>query len=350
MDLAHLSPQPPAIAQRDEACGFQGNPDLYGLGIRLGIYFQWVSAYVSYMWNPKDRKVLAEAYLAFLFALLIAMFITTGRSQPTYVAEIFVLTLVIFGGNLVVLNMGLRKEPESETEVEQRQSNMSLLELSSMALILNAAAIYTSWFWLGGIDVGFLDTPCGTFGFLFTKVSLRNQSITKAFAALSMFMTIIYVFSLCLLLYILLSTKVRYFPMISTLEKRPVSLRIDESTWHGAIYQLFKIMIRLYREFLRRCFKFSVKGRHYLGTAALVYSILGIELTLYWNSVTDINTIDTSGQLIPFVIGLLGLAKACFVPIREVRGFSLSKALRARACANPRNDSDIERQTQLQRA
>ncbi|KAK4233847.1 hypothetical protein C8A03DRAFT_38407, partial [Achaetomium macrosporum] len=30
------------------------------------------------------------------------------------------------------------------------------------------------------------------------------------------------------------------------------------------------------------------------------YSILGVELTLYWNGATDVYSIATTGQLIPF--------------------------------------------------
>jgi hypothetical protein len=42
-DAGTLPIRSPAAVQRRETeseCGFQGNPDLYGLGVRIGIYLQ----------------------------------------------------------------------------------------------------------------------------------------------------------------------------------------------------------------------------------------------------------------------------------------------------------------------
>jgi hypothetical protein len=51
---------------------------------------------------------------------------------------------------------------------------------------------------------------------------------------------------------------------------------------------------------------------------SLVFSIIGIEMTLYWNSISNVYTINTTGQLIPFVIGLVGLAKVIYEPVKGV--------------------------------
>lgn len=46
-----------------------------------------------------------------------------------------------------------------------------------------------------------------------------------------------------------------------------------------------------------------------LNIACLIWSIISIELSLSWNQVYRIYDIKSTGQLIPFVIGLLGLIK-----------------------------------------
>ena len=51
---------------------------------------------------------------------------------------------------------------------------------------------------------------------------------------------------------------------------------------------------------------------------ALIWSVLGIELTLYWNSISGVYTIKSTGQLIPFVIGLTGLLKIGWNAVEEV--------------------------------
>ena len=41
----------------------------------------------------------------------------------------------------------------------------------------------------------------------------------------------------------------------------------------------------------------------------LIWSVLSVELTLAWNSVTNIYSIAATGQLIPFIAGMLGFLR-----------------------------------------
>jgi hypothetical protein len=172
--------------KRDDACGFSGNSDLYGLGIRLGVYFQWTSALIIYVWYPEGRKDLAEAYLSFLFALIVAVLVITGRADPTYAAEILILTYIIFGGILTAMSIGVRQHHKL------RASRTGALGFITSTFVLAVTSVYCSWFWLRGIRHSFRATPCGTYGFLFAKVSLFNTSVTKFFAALSIWLAITY--------------------------------------------------------------------------------------------------------------------------------------------------------------
>jgi hypothetical protein len=58
-------------------------------------------------------------------------------------------------------------------------------------------------------------------------------------------------------------------------------------------------------------------------------------MTLYWNSISDVYTINTTGQLIPFVIGLVGLAKVIYepskAPIKRVSYYTSSLSLQLTA-------------------
>jgi hypothetical protein len=94
--------------KRNDGCGFSGNSDLYGLGIRLGVYFQWASSFIIYGWYPEGRNDLAESYLGFLVAITIAIIVITARAEPTYAAEILVLSYIIFGGIYTVMTVGVR--------------------------------------------------------------------------------------------------------------------------------------------------------------------------------------------------------------------------------------------------
>ena len=45
--------------------------------------------------------------------------------------------------------------------------------------------------------------------------------------------------------------------------------------------------------------------------------VLAVELSLRWNSVTGIYDIGSTGQLIPFIIGLLSLLRVIHITIRS---------------------------------
>jgi hypothetical protein len=184
----------PPIAEphekRDDACGFAGNSDLYGLGIRLGVYFQWISVFIVSGWYKEGREELTRAYLSFVFALMIAMIVVTFQAQPVYAAEILLLTYIIFGGTITVMSASVM----SRLVYSKGAKFISIwfVEFWTAMIIYFAASVYCSWFWFYGHCHGFLETPCGTFGFLFTRVSLYNPPITKFFAALSVSFGIIY--------------------------------------------------------------------------------------------------------------------------------------------------------------
>lgn len=75
----HLST--PRAEQQQEECGFQGEPDLYGLGNRLGIYTQWLSALTIVVFRLRGDKGLRQAYVMFLFAVFVAVLVITARRE-----------------------------------------------------------------------------------------------------------------------------------------------------------------------------------------------------------------------------------------------------------------------------
>jgi hypothetical protein len=54
----------------------------------------------------------------------------------------------------------------------------------------------------------------------------------------------------------------------------------------------------------------------------MIYSILGVELTLYWNSISGVYSFSTTGQLIPLIIGGTDLIRTVYgvVKLRQLSG------------------------------
>ncbi|RSL65926.1 hypothetical protein CEP54_004020 [Fusarium duplospermum] len=188
----------PFLRDAPNECAFQGEPDIYGFGIRLGIYLQWTSVLIVRTFKLRGRASLAKSYVIFIFAIFVALLFMTANATPSteinkssedtpkgpYAVEVMILAYIIFGGVYIVLLTGNDPMPIQRFDVD---TVTRLCRQFVFWCVLTAASVYYIWFWLDGInDRGFLETPggCGTYGFLFAKVSLYNQSVKTFFAFL----------------------------------------------------------------------------------------------------------------------------------------------------------------------
>ncbi|MCJ1265016.1 hypothetical protein MMC22_004891 [Lobaria immixta] len=71
--------------------GFEGNEDLYGLGIRVGIYLQWITSLVANNLLPESRKELQRVWLVFSLAVCIATMISSFAVTCVFGIEIEIL-------------------------------------------------------------------------------------------------------------------------------------------------------------------------------------------------------------------------------------------------------------------
>ena len=67
-ELANLAP-----GNQTVHCGFQGNPDIYGIGIRIGYYTQALSVWFSNYFVLSESKTLRSVNLLFFIALFIGL-------------------------------------------------------------------------------------------------------------------------------------------------------------------------------------------------------------------------------------------------------------------------------------
>ena len=42
----------------------------------------------------------------------------------------------------------------------------------------------------------------------------------------------------------------------------------------------------------------------FLGVCIFIYTVIAVELTLHWNNIENINIIESTGQIVPFIVGL----------------------------------------------
>ncbi|OIW26914.1 hypothetical protein CONLIGDRAFT_707535 [Coniochaeta ligniaria NRRL 30616] len=85
----------------------EGNPDFYGLGIRIGIYLQWWSAWLSLLLDPESAQSVLDANSVSLFAVTIATIIAARRNAPAI--EMYIMLQILIGFPVTTLSsFGLR--------------------------------------------------------------------------------------------------------------------------------------------------------------------------------------------------------------------------------------------------
>jgi hypothetical protein len=84
-------------------CGFVGNSDTYGLGVRIGVYLSWTTPILAQLVLPESTVEATDSLIIFEIALLAATFLITVRRENTYEVEIFIMLYMYFVGLAVYL-------------------------------------------------------------------------------------------------------------------------------------------------------------------------------------------------------------------------------------------------------
>jgi hypothetical protein len=199
-------------------CGFVGNSDFYGLGIRLGVYMQWLASLIAYASLPGERRGLACGYAIFSFALAIALLILAFQKECTFEAEVIVVLFIFFGGVLNVLaplvgtpdmvgaavygikyrkNRGQKalltpvtSGQDAAAQAENRWYNPGHGLTALLNSLMHPMVLFSSWFWVNmSIDKPgpFASTTCGTSFFLLAHITprhVRSASVFMAFCSI----------------------------------------------------------------------------------------------------------------------------------------------------------------------
>ena len=377
----------------DDACDFIGNPDLYGLGIRLGVYLQWLSSQIAVHFRIEGSTELSEAYLIFSLALAIGVLVLTfgqetdNRPHPV---EILIMLYMIFGGLFSV--RGYVKGRGVFAPVEWWRASLGLATIEVMA-------IYASWFWITGAKGAyFTQTDCGTVAFLFTKIPAgKFWQVSIFFACISVYLAVVLPPFLLIEYHeyveafvrskvhpIKPQTKKKALELVNTKCQRILADLIEDeyelsescaatarleditytylairtdahkslhiirlyppltSLWTRGLHDRLRSISLNKRDIAAALEPEDARSRATTVTAYIrasftdlhtfvtfrgssefnklmatglgcflsgVYTMLAIELTIAWNQISGTYVIQSTGQLIPFVISIIGLAK-----------------------------------------
>lgn len=199
--------------------GFAGNTDLYGLGIRTGLYLQWISSLLANNLLPKICQQLQSFYLIFSSILCLATFIKSFAKDCVFSIEIEIMYWMYWGGFVCVF--------ASAPCPAQLGSEMKWIKLNWTDGILFTTHILMTyhgiWFVLYAYDQVFSRMPCGTYQFFLVPMLDPSES----FWALRDYLTHLMVPWVPALMAV--------FPFVGLL----LASEIKHSIQHSAIYQWF---------------------------------------------------------------------------------------------------------------
>lgn len=153
----------PNLSARN-VCHIEGNADFYGLGIRIGIYLQWIASLLANRYVPDAVRNLLITNTIFLLAVSIVAAQSTS-AKTLRKAEALTLQHLCFGFLFSILTIwGYRVRAKIKSKV-----GFSLAETSFRLVLSAAICSYGVWFWFVG-NKTLSDETCSTVTFVLAKV------------------------------------------------------------------------------------------------------------------------------------------------------------------------------------
>ena len=78
-------------------CGFDGDPDTYGLGIRIGVYTQWASGVIANWYVTEMAHTMRVRATLFQMAMAVALAFITIRKPRPYAVDAVIMIVILLG-------------------------------------------------------------------------------------------------------------------------------------------------------------------------------------------------------------------------------------------------------------
>ncbi|KAI5797527.1 hypothetical protein DFH27DRAFT_562727 [Peziza echinospora] len=331
----------------EQTCGFAGDQDTYGLGIRIGLYLQWVTSSTAYNLVPSEAVTMRgvnNCFQAAMFAGL--LFVTITKGAELHAVEAYLMLLFCMGG----VCSGTINESEvvdddfhGATMVGQARAKsyayMDTTTLGGFFRLLLGCAFegYGLWFVYVGMD-GMLHPPCSTYAFFFARVNLFGwfRTLLKVLFTLSAIPTALALF---LGTFNMFSVAVHF--VLGDWRNLRKSGNVNEpgspgagevhnnnthrDDGHGkseapddhAAPQEEPDRIAVV-ENKSRIQSLNNRRQNVGFSGALVLFIVAVELTIKWNKIEGVQDVGSTGQLLPLIIGIGGVGRVAHELVADI--------------------------------
>ena len=189
-------------------CEFDGNTDMYGIGIRIGFYLQWYGTILASWLAPSEVQNLRFTISVFIAATFVALLIQVIRNVAKLeVVEVYIILLLTFGYHLFLVpvyiwRLLIRCNPALDPTRYPRVPTGAYYSALNF-LLLVAVASFQLWFWYARVpDLNQRD--CQEHGFFFSRIRMNE----KAFMILNVVFYLLLLISCVIMLLITLGKRI----------------------------------------------------------------------------------------------------------------------------------------------
>ncbi|KAA8900928.1 hypothetical protein FN846DRAFT_957706 [Sphaerosporella brunnea] len=276
----------PATVRRDVVCnGIVGNSDMYGLGIRIGVYLQAFALLIAHYFEQPSFNNIRFSSFAFQLSMFVGVVYVTVSDPELEAAEAAIVVMFMLCSTTVIY----KRRP-------QRLSwDKEWIVLFLEIFISIGISGYSVWFWFAGLDaLKHSPDPCAGYAFLFAKVSMYGQ-----FRMFMRFYTVYMMVAFAVGLYILVWSSSRKEQGVVQ-NDTPEDPEANKLPTTAATEPTDGKPVARPNKYVR-----MVSG--FLPAIIFIFFVLAVELMIRWNNITGVGTVRSVGQLIPLFMGILSL-------------------------------------------
>ena len=259
------------------SCTLSADDDVYGIGLRLGLYLQW-AAVLAATWCAPNEARYARTITNIVTVAVLANTLKDAHGTSVVALEWWI---VIF--NNFLLQVG--NIPLSRRLVAKAASS-----LGAMMLMWSVILFANCWLWFAGADLGRRD-GCDVQVFLFRPISIYSDRARLGFRVLAVVG--------CVVGLVTVLAGVAALSWNATLPRKGDGARAeedDESDAQGVLAATLSTALQV--------------G---VGCVAIVHT----EMTIRANDIAFAESLSSSGQTFPFAMGVITLATTLAVGLRN---------------------------------
>ncbi|KAL7954744.1 hypothetical protein V8C34DRAFT_293568 [Trichoderma compactum] len=275
------------------SCGREGRPDMYGLGIRLGIYLQWFGEILVEFFDDADVSDIRLLGLLLSGAIVLALLVEIVNNN-VQAADIYIVLQLAGGSYIFLIPIYIWKtltccDRKWDPLKWTREIHVPVYSVSTMVVLVVISSLQL---WFFSTYMPTRGHQCEYYGFFFTKVKLDNVG----FIVVNIILHIIVILVCVGIVLSYTGFWERRFRIRRHRRRKKHRTRQPEQDNQERIArrerarQEQKDLLRT----MRSISNLVVYGLH----------ITTIELTIKWNQFDNVDGVNTSGQTIPLLVSL----------------------------------------------